>query len=76
MADTMINDNSFVCVDCYWDHHEGRAMKDQSVTWADNTYGEDESGDAEGVIDFSSSPCACCGTTLAGSRHRMAIFEL
>lgn len=69
----MINDSVYICTDCYMDHHEGRAMKDQSVDWSDNNSGED---DETFTIDFSSSACECCGTTLAGERHRMAIWEL
>lgn len=29
-------------------------------------------GSEESEIDFSWSPCECCGSTLGGSRHRMA----
>ncbi len=29
-------------------------------------------GSEESDIDFSWSPCECCGSTLGGSRHRMA----
>lgn len=76
----MINDDVDVCIDCYMDHHEGRAMKDQSVDWTDNTFAEndpkDETGDPTGVTDFSAVACGCCGTTLAGQRFRMAIWEL
>lgn len=28
----------------------------------------------DGVWEFSSIPCACCGERLAGSRHRFAIL--
>jgi hypothetical protein len=69
----MINDSVYVCTDCFMDHHEGRAMKDQSVDWTDNNSGED---DETFTKDFSSSRCECCGTTLAGARFRMAIWEL
>lgn len=72
MADKMINDDTWICSECYSDHHEGRAMKDQSVSWADNTNSET----GEGIHDFSSSFCGCCGTTLAGYRFRMSIWEL
>ena len=70
----MINDEVYICEDCYMDHHEGRAMKDQSVDWSDNTNANDE--EDSGIIEFSSSFCQCCGTTLAGHRYRMAIWEL
>jgi hypothetical protein len=74
----LINDDVDVCIDCYMDHHEGRAMKDSSVGWTDNTWqeGDDENGDPSGVTDFSASACGCCGTTLAGQRFRMAIWTL
>lgn len=74
MAQEMINDNVEICTDCYSDHHEGRAMHDTSVTWTDNT--DPENYEDSGITDFSSSPCGCCGTTLAGSRYRMAIWEV
>jgi hypothetical protein len=73
----MINDSVYVCTDCFMDHHDGRAMKDQSVDWTDNnTDPSDETGDTRMTKDFSSSPCECCGTHTAGARHRMAIWEL
>ena len=65
----LLNDEVYICSDCYYDHHEGRAMKDSSVVWTDNV--KEDSG----IKDFSSSPCACCGTTLAGQRFRMAIWD-
>ena len=68
----MINDDVDICIDCYMDHHEGRAMKDNSVSWSDNTDSETE----DGITEFSSSPCQCCGTHLAGQRFRMAIWEI
>lgn len=74
MSQEIINDDIYICSDCYSDHHEGRAMKDQSVTWTDNTNSNDD--DDSGIKDFSSSRCECCGTTLAGTRYRMAIWEL
>ena len=69
----LLNDDVEVCTDCYMDHHEGRAMKDQSVDWTDNN--TDEDGETR-TTDFSSSSCGCCGTTLAGPRFRMAIWEV
>jgi hypothetical protein len=73
----MINDEVYVCTNCYMDHHEGRAMADTSVDWTDNNSDpEDETGDTRMTKDFSSMPCGCCGTTVAGARHRMAIWEL
>jgi hypothetical protein len=30
--------------------------------------------DESGTWEFSSAPCDCCGTRLAGSRHRFAIL--
>ena len=72
----LLNDNVEVCVDCYFDHHEGRAMKDASVDWTDNTNASEEDPDADtGIIDFSSTPCDCCGSHLAGQRFRMAIWS-
>lgn len=71
----LLNDDVEVCVDCYFDHHEGRAMKDGSVSWTDNCAPTDEDESA-GITDFSSSPCRCCGTHLAGQRFRMAIWSL
>ena len=73
----LLNDNVDVCIDCYMDHHEGRAMKDTSVDWTDNTWqeGDDENGDPSGVTDFSWNACNCCGTSLGGQRFRMAIWS-
>jgi hypothetical protein len=68
----LINDDVDVCIDCYFDHHEGRAMKDASVDWTDNVNSETE----EGMTAFAHSPCQCCGSTLAGERFRMAIWEI
>ena len=33
---------------------------------------DSETGD--GINEFSSTPCTCCGSGLAGSRHRFAIL--
>lgn len=33
---------------------------------------EDEGAD---IQDFSWAPCACCGSVLGGSRHRMALIK-
>jgi len=74
MSQEMISDDVDVCEDCYFDHHEGRPMKDSSVTWTDNTNANDP--DDSGITTFSKQPCGCCGSTLAGSRYRMAIWEL
>lgn len=72
MTQELISDDIMVCMDCYTDHHEGRAMKDESrVTWTDNT----DSDSGEGIEDFSRSRCGCCGSTLGGSRYRMAVWE-
>jgi hypothetical protein len=74
----LLNDNVDVCIDCYMDHHEGRAMADTSVDWTDNTRqeGDDENGDPSGVTDFSWSACGCCGSTLGGERCRMARWSV
>jgi hypothetical protein len=74
----LLNDNVDVCIDCYMDHHEGRAMADTSVDWTDNTRqeGDDENGDPSGVTDFSWSACGCCGSTLGGQRFRMATWSV
>ncbi len=74
MTQQLITDDVDVCVDCYMDHHEGRAMKDNSaVTWTDNTAdGDDETA---GITDFSAARCGCCHSTLAGARYRMAVWE-
>jgi len=46
---------------------------------ADNTYPEgddpDEPGET-GEMDFSWRSCEGCGSTLGGSRHRLALFAL
>lgn len=75
MAHEMINDEVYICEDCYMDHHEGRAMKDTSVFWTDNNSDPDDPEESR-TIDFSAMACGSCGTTLAGSRYRMAIWEL
>lgn len=74
----LLNDDVDICIDCYMDHHEGRAMKDSSVSWTDNTWqeGDDDNGEPSGVTDFSSYPCQCCGSYLAGTRFRMATWSL
>lgn len=69
----LIDDDVNICIDCYMNHHEGRALKDNSaVTWTDNTNSENE----DGITSFSSARCGCCGSTLGGARYRMAVWEL
>ena len=33
-----------------------------------------DSETGKGIDEFSSSPCGCCGTRLAGSRHEFAVL--
>lgn len=81
----------WVCVDCYFSHHygarehEGQWFAGESDSpcdreplallapfeLADNT--DSETG--EGMDDFSWSSCDGCGSTLGGSRYRLALFE-
>lgn len=70
----LINDDVWVCEDCYYAHHTGEnypATYDNSVDWTDNTNSET----GEGIEHFSHSTCKCCGSILAGARYRMAIWE-
>lgn len=80
--------NAWVCVDCYFAHHYGAHEHDgqwfagendspadkeplsklEGCELADNTDSETE----EGMDDFSWSPCDGCGSTLGGSRYRLA----
>lgn len=84
-------DDIWVCVDCYFSHHygyhkhEGEWYAGESDTpsdreplslvsdyeLADNT--DSETG--EGIDDFSWRSCEGCGSTLGGSRYRLAIFD-
>lgn len=79
-----------VCVDCYFAHHygareiNGEWFAGESDTpcdreplallanheLADNT--DSETG--EGMEDFSWRSCEGCGSTLGGSRYRLAVF--
>ena len=34
-----------------------------------------DSETGEGITEFSRSPCDCCGSDLAGSRHEFAVLE-
>ncbi len=81
---------AWVCVDCYFAHHygahehEGQWFAGESDSpadreplalledyeLADNT--DSETG--EGMDDFSWRSCDGCGSTLGGSRHRLALF--
>jgi len=87
---TKVIDNVWVCVDCYFAHHYGAVEIDgewfagESDTpcdreplsrlvdcdLADNT--DSETG--EGIDDFSWRSCSGCGSTLGGSRYRLAVF--
>ena len=69
----LIDDDVWVCTDCYVDYHEGWPMKDNSVvTWTDNNTDQDGN---DLTKDSSSTRCGCCGSTLAGVRFRMAVWE-
>ncbi len=81
----------WVCTDCYFTHHYGAHCEDgqwfagESDTpadreplglladfeLADNT--DSETG--EGMDEFSWSCCEGCGSTLGGSRNRLALFD-
>ncbi len=83
---------AYVCTDCYFAHHYGATERDghwyagesdspadrpplallDGFELADNT--DSETG--EGMDDFSWSACSGCGSTLGGSRYRLALFEL
>lgn len=90
-TDTARHSDVWVCVDCYFAHHygahehEGEWFAGESDTpsdreplsllegfdIADNT----ESSTGEGIDDFSWQSCSGCGSTLGGSRYRIAIWE-
>jgi len=81
----------WVCTDCYFAHHYGATEhegawyageSDTPADWeplhelegfhlADNT----DSNTGDGIDTFSWSSCDGCGSTLGGSRYRLAIFE-
>ena len=69
-----------------WHEHEGKwyagesdspadreplGLVDDGLQLADNT--DSETGD--GIDDFSWSSCSGCGSTLGGSRYRLAVFD-
>jgi hypothetical protein len=80
----------WVCVDCYLTHHYGAQKNDgkwfagESDTPCDreplNRLSDSEIADntnsetGEGINDFSRYSCDGCGSTLGGSRYRLAVF--
>ena len=81
----------WVCTDCYFAHHYGAHEHDgqwyagESDSPADREplalldgYDLADNTDSEtgvGIDEFSWSSCGGCGSTLGGSRHRLAVFE-
>ena len=83
---------AYVCTDCYFAHHYGATEVDgqwfagesdtpcdreplvllNGFDLADNT--DSETG--EGIDDFSWRSCEGCGSTLGGSRFRLALFAI
>lgn len=72
----------WVCVDCYVTGNGYEIEGEQPATepWHITDQGlyeiVDDGGDedGEGEQTFSNQPCQGCGSTLAGSRHRFALF--
>jgi hypothetical protein len=71
-------ETTWVCTDCYFAHHYGATGCEPSeplalldgFELADNT----DSDSGEGIDEFSWSSCDGCGSTLGGSRYRLAMF--
>lgn len=75
----------WVCQDCYFfivngdlpedSEDEARVLRGVGdLNWVPNGPSEDEEEGAD-YMEFSNSMCDCCGTYLAGSRHRVAILD-
>ena len=72
-----------VCVDCTIERENGEAplnpdcepwslIEDGQTVTAD--HGETDDGVEYGYDEFSTSPCDACGTRLAGTRYRYALW--
>src|SRR5690554_5571867 len=46
----------------------------RAITEIQREEGQIDVGDSDRDNEFSPSPCACCGTRLAGARHHCAIL--
>lgn len=74
-----------VCDDCLMAHangeypERGEAFADEPVPWAalptaDVAMNCETDADGDETCGFSWSDCDGCGSTLGGTRHRMAVF--
>jgi hypothetical protein len=72
-----------VCLDCTYSRESGEeALEAVEIPWnllegADvtlNLYDEDSEEAEAGFADYSTRPCDGCGSRLAGSRYRYAIW--
>jgi hypothetical protein len=79
---TVIVDEQWVCVDCLMvianDDATGIEDDDRAEAVRRAVYGTEGYWVADSTeetdLEFSWSPCDCCGSSLGGSRHRCAIL--
>lgn len=77
--------NLYVCTDCYVQHETG-VNENPDSRWSEEAFAagvadlesnglQIVSGDSEKEMEFSSSRCGLCGTTLGGSRHHLVLLQ-
>lgn len=69
----------WACVDCHYAVNFGdMGDAEPKAQCACDALAEREGGtyvvDADETDEFSWRPCECCGSTLGGSRHRLAVL--
>ena len=75
-----MDDNyGYICTDCaMWQTNADSSGIPEElielITSIEEHWAIDCGEDGEYCIEFSKSPCDCCGSRLAGSRHRAAII--
>lgn len=84
----IVSDSVYVCADCIMviangdysgldvdDNADDRAAEIDAGLDKLTESGHVAAGDGEQDREFSSRPCDCCGTHLAGSRHHCVILN-
>ena len=77
--DDMDDNYGYICVDCaMWQSNaDSSGISEElveAVTSVEEHWSVDCGEDGEHCVGFSMSPCDCCGSRLAGARHRAAII--
>lgn len=80
----VVRDDLHLCHDCHFaaagvddtivDRRQAKATEDGLIALGPHLVADHDSESGEGIEEFSARRCDCCGSKLAGGRHRYAVL--